>query len=117
MMRCKTLDASYEQAVEYLTRNPGAIHHAWNNPTTARGGSLFLLATRDGEDETPLFGCLTQIRCGDHAASDDMPAGTTEAIRADRRIPKTLESIRAKHLEVFAEWQRKLDRWAEEASA
>lgn len=61
-------------------------------------------------------GCLTMIRAGyDRAHTPYM----TRLIRADKRIPTRPDLIKPRHLPVFAEWQRRIDkarkRWIKDA--
>lgn len=99
----------YDQEVERLTRNPSKIEDSWSMSeplfdfcTISRSGT-----TRpDGR----LCGCLTFVRknstFGGYAWTDEL----TDAIQNDARLPFNAEDIRPKHLPVFAEWQRRIDR-------
>lgn len=60
-----------------------------------------------------LAGCLTQIRETPARAieyADEAEVDLVREIAADARIPSRREDIRPEHLNVFAEWQRRLDR-------
>jgi len=93
----------YDEAVEYLTKYPDSISHAWKSPTGCDAGCLFQFV----ESRPGLCGCLSQIRAGRWDAETPQ---LTAAIRADGRIPVEPEDITVNHLPVFAEWQRKIDR-------
>lgn len=56
-------------------------------------------------------GCLTQIKYDRKSAwkNNKVDEKLTAEIREDKRIPKQ-GGIRAKHLPLFAEWQRKIDK-------
>lgn len=74
---------------------------------------LFAFITPSGLPESPdgvrshvQCGCLTQIKAG------VAPAWTTELavrIRNDARLPSSPNDVTPEHLEVFAEWQEKID--------
>jgi hypothetical protein len=100
-----TLD-KYDKAVAYLTNRPEEIREAWYSPRLHPAGCLFTFVSSDYTSYVSI-GCLTTIRLGPHVA--ETPA-LTEAIRADKRLPKDLLDITADNLPVFAEWQRRLDR-------
>ena len=95
---------AYQQAVEYLTANPGKIDGAWSHPREAIGGCLFKFARPDG---VPGCACLTMIRGGDEAWTND----ATMAIRMDKRLPSKPLNFPSwvDALPVFAQWQRWLD--------
>lgn len=94
----------YVLAMEYL-------HAHWDEVTDA-----WIDGGRDGHPSGPLFayagdaatcGCLTTVRgCGQVAATPEL----TDEIRSDERIPEYCADIRPEHLNVFAEWQRRLDK-------
>jgi hypothetical protein len=96
----------YHAAIVFLIAHPDVIHHAWESVGMDIGGCLFGFVNEDptyrGE-----YGCLTEIRCGRHVAPT---AALTNAIRRDTRIPENGDDITVEHLEVFAEWQRRLDK-------
>jgi hypothetical protein len=96
----------YDMAVEYLTEHPDEIYDAWGNPFLHKGGCLFQFCNANGYNAI-ICGCLTQIRRGGYAAETEE---LTEEIRNDERIPSSALDIRAEHLPVFAEWQRRLDK-------
>lgn len=103
----------YSEAVAYLTEHPEEISDTWFHASTHRHGCLFAFCTPSGErvarQDGKHCGCLTMIRgkwWGDgNAWTDDL----TAAILADERIPAADDDIGVDDLEVFAEWQRKLD--------
>lgn len=104
----------YDKQIEFLRENPLWIETDWQE---AEG--LFAFASQDG-NALPVSwardkgitgsgahcGCLTMIRNGRAAATEDL----TMRIRADERIPDDPADITVEHLEVFAEWQRILDK-------
>ena len=105
---------AYQQAVEYLTANPGEIHYAWTHPfNEVPGGCLFKMITPDGlvskNSGGNDCGCLTMIRsrigmcC--HAWTEDLEV----SIRSDERIPRNAMNITVDILPVFAQWQRFID--------
>lgn len=72
---------------------------------------LFAVATKSGYRDTGddhECGCLTEIRQSSYGVQGrpDLAA----RIKADLRLPKSVDRIRPKHLPIFAEWQRILDR-------
>ena len=99
----------YYKAVQYLTKHPEKIKDAWNFPFTFSSGCLFNYA---GDTKNSGIGCLTQIRKNEdgHVSVNAETPELTEEIRKDKRIPKNPKYIRVKHLPVFAEWQRRLDK-------
>jgi len=116
----------YDEAIEYLTRNPDQICRAWDATWSHVAGCLFRPASASTTDpgrgipwpldRTGSFqcGCLTTIRLGEpgkygHAVLAETEDLTKE-IRADERIPKTIKEVTVEHLPVFAEWQRRLDK-------
>ena len=107
----------YDEAVAFLTENPDRIYDAWNDPCISEGGILFSHVRKPGEstEGVGVCGCLTQIARG---VSDDRWSITyvaqtkelTDAIRADIRIPVSPSYIMVDNLQVFAEWQRRIDK-------
>lgn len=93
----------YDEAIEYLTKYPEEIAHAWSGGHTAE--CLFDLAGRSSDGD---YGCLTMIRGCDKWEAETPEL--TQQIRDDHRIPKWGHSITVADLPVFAEWQRRLDR-------
>jgi hypothetical protein len=98
----------YDEAIEYLTEHPEHISTAWSVPddgTHQKIVQAHCLFQHVGE-----YGCLTQIRLDpDCFGIFDNDALTNEIAR-DERIPTTDSDITIKHLPVFAEWQRRLDK-------
>lgn len=96
----------YDKAIQHLRENPTVIHMAWMDPSGHPGGALFQFCgpRRDG------CGCLTQIRAdiGYRAVNPTL----TRRIREDARLPERHSQITLSSLPVFAEWQRKLDKYA-----
>lgn len=86
---------------------------AWGNCLEDGNGCLFLFCTPDGSDDLENdneqnCGCLTQVRGQNYQAWTDR---LTYEIRRDKRIPFSEEHItHPDQLEVFAEWQRRLDK-------
>ena len=98
----------YDDAVAYLTDNPGEILAAWNRPDKHPAGALFNYVAREVPKELDcMYGCLTQIRGEIYEA--ETPE-LTRAIRADERIPRKSALVTLAHLPVFAEWQRRIDK-------
>lgn len=102
----------YDKAMAWFRAQPdvtAAIRECWWSPSEEGPGCLFQFAELEWATETPQgpCGCLTQIRGGQCVAET---ANLTEAIRADERIPMHYQSITPENLEVFAEWQRRIDK-------
>lgn len=95
----------YDKAIEYLKENPDAILDAWVKPDLHQAGCLFAYA---GPKESVDIGCLTQIR-GYHEFRAETDA-LTVAIKFDTRIPESVSDVTVDNLEIFAEWQRRLDK-------
>jgi hypothetical protein len=108
----------YDEAIEYLRAHPDEICEAWGDPDTHPGGRLFDWC---GESDFKggqigWCGCLTQIRASTVADPGSFNAqciaptpSLTADIRGDTRIPTDPQDITVEHLQVFADWQRKLD--------
>jgi hypothetical protein len=101
---------SYDEAIEYLTKNPTQILLAWKQPDH-EAHCLFLAATRSGKPERLPNGRmgmgLTAIRaCWGIAATEEI----TTMVREDRRLPDDPAKITLEHLPLFAEYQRLLDK-------
>lgn len=94
----------YDTAIAFLKNHPDEILRAWAGVTTHPAGALFDFA---GPGDT--CGCLTQVKANVYPAANPR---LTQAIRADQRLPCRREFITLEILPVFAEWQRKLDRYA-----
>lgn len=108
----------YDKAIAYLTKHPSRIYDAWVNQNSgderavAKAHCLFQCASTTGHGlylDDAYCGCLTQIRQQPDTYCAATPA-LTKAIKRDARIPKDPSQIEVKHLRVFAQWQRKLDR-------
>ena len=118
-MRCETMDKSYTAAVAYLKENINRIQDAWNGYNEELGGSLFLYMTPTGSLYPRLkpdrCGCLTQIKAGECVVVGFKNSeALTEEIRADPNIPTYWDGINEENLPLFAKWQRRLDKLAEE---
>lgn len=116
----------YDKAIALLAQAPDfkkEVYQAWNEPSSHRAGCLFTVVTDDSakthfREDRLQCGCLTQIRQDRYkeintvdgpwvALTDDL----TERIRKDDRIPddpKQIETV--EQLQIFAEWQRIIDR-------
>lgn len=99
---------AYDHMVAYLTDNPDQIHDAWNIPTGHVAGALFAPLGSGCE------ACLTQLRVR-NSYSPGYLYGTAglaiaEEVRLDERIPSNGNGITLKHLPIFAEWQRRIDK-------
>lgn len=100
----------YDKAIEHLTANPHEIPDAWNFPNCRDGGCLFKFAQRINSDYALTgVGCLTQIRGDGGRRGVEGRPDLTDQIVADERIPVSAEYITVDSLQVFAEWQRRLD--------
>lgn len=104
---------SYDAAVEYFLSLDSdsfdeAILEAWENPSEVKGGCLFALAGSNGGDScwNAGYGCLTQVSSQHYDAESRQ---LTLEIRDDKRIPTSENGITRDNLNVFAEWQRRLD--------
>lgn len=95
----------YQQAVEFLTKNPNYISQAWSEPFSP-GGCLFHLVSTSRVSIK--YGCLTQIKAG-YAESSSYEL--TKSIRNDKRLPMSWSGIyyNPDTLFVFAQWQRFID--------
>jgi hypothetical protein len=96
---------AYDSMVDFLMENPSEILSAWANPLEHKAGGLFRYASAN---QFGPCGCLTQIR-----GEEDWKAFTpelTQAIKADKRIPRHRYEITPATLPVFAEWQRRIDK-------
>lgn len=107
----------YSKAVDFFKNNPHKINEIWDDPKSHWAGILFQAVTPDGigqENEEGLFcGDICEIRSlMAHAWTDELQ----EEIINDYRLPKIyasnnyLPKINNEILEVFAEWQRKIDK-------
>lgn len=105
----------YDRAIEFLVENPSLIHEAWKIPLAQKPGwELFQFVSKSGFASTVrICGCLTLIKYDMFSAETDV---LTEPIRNDPRIIDidNLMLLRGTALrdalEVFALWQRRLDR-------
>jgi hypothetical protein len=96
----------YDRAIAYLKDKPHEIHLAWDTYRVHPAGCLFQKA--DFDPRTFRCGCLTQVAAGTHCAGSEE---ITQLIRADECIPSSPYFITPDSLDVFAEWQRKLDKY------
>ena len=88
----------YDLEVERLTENPCEIYLSW-----VSSGPLFQFC---GPQDT--CGCLTMVARG---AINAATVELTEEIRKHKHLfPASGSSIKTKHLPVFAEWQRRIDK-------
>jgi hypothetical protein len=111
-MNDKRLKDKYDLAIEYLKEKPNEIKEAWDYPKTHPAGCLFQYVSKNGErcchtSRKPLCGCLTQIRKTPDEYEAPYPLKT--AIANDERLPKDINDVTIDDLEVFADWQRRLD--------
>lgn len=99
----------YDKAVKFLTEHPEEIYDAWARVEDHVAGCLFGAVDKDPLNYKPrgACGCLTQVKSGRIRACN---SELTNRIRSDDRIPNTGEHITVKHLPIFAEWQRVLDK-------
>ena len=90
----------YDRQIAELTEHPERIPRQW---MCARG--LFKMVGKHNDR-----GCLTMIR-GDKGTEFTAPTEElTAAIRKDKRIPTDIKYVKVRHLPIFAEWQRRLDK-------
>lgn len=97
----------YDKEIERLTENPDKIQDSWQYP-----GPLFAYVVRLELVPAGTVGCLTMYRSKVHrpdTAPLEMQTTLTE-LANDTRLPDNDKKIEPKHLRVFAEWQRRLDR-------
>lgn len=104
------MQLGYDEAVEYLTRNPDEIMPAWFRPAVHLAGRLFYFAGTHGRGQVrpdgQSCGCLTMIRGDNSVAWTD---AITKAIRADDRLPERSCGFQPHHLPAFRDWQTYLD--------
>lgn len=110
----------YDLAVEYLTAHPKEIEKSWRLNGTKYHYLFRHIANRSfnhWQDVPSECGCLTLIRCaGDKYALDKDGAvdlKLSDAIKCDTRIPKRAGLIDINLLPLFAEWQRRIDKYYE----
>jgi hypothetical protein len=111
----KTKIDKYDRAIAWLRKYPEKITDAWVNPdsrTSPRireAHCLFQYATPNGkpEYEGKDCGCLTEVR---GQMKDAATKRLTTQIRNDSRLPSGSWGITPENLEIFAEWQRRLDK-------
>lgn len=107
----------YDKAIEYLKSNPDQIMLSWDDPKSHFTGILFQAVTPDGyASESPdgfMCGDICQIKALDaHAWTSELQ----EEIAKDPNIPVLFASnnkipkITVHNLEIFANWQRKIDK-------
>src|SRR5512146_502339 len=98
---------AYDEMVAYLTERPGEIVTAWRVWLEHPCAPLFepVVHPESPFERAKNCGCLTEIRSGLRAQTDDL----TAAIRADIRIPLSPKEITPDHLPIFAGWQRRID--------
>lgn len=119
----------YDEAIEWLVEHAddetgcryNVIQWAWDlDDEFPIAHCLFQLCTPGGlsspNPQGKVCGCLTQVRRSENTLDAWTPE-LTAAIRADERIPGSIEGISKLRddelraaLQPFAEWQRKLDR-------
>lgn len=109
----------YNEAVKYLNENPDKIWYAWNDVEN-KGGILFQYANQDGFSSDGC-GCLTTIV---HSWRNAATKELTEMIRSEEQFNIDMTSFRYRDnidtvavakrllplLDLFAEWQRKIDK-------
>lgn len=100
---------SYTEQIEQIKNSADPLHEIVED--WGLGIGLFKHIGGISRDKLP--GCLTQIR--NHpkmykaVVNGEADEELTTSIAADTRIPKVVEAITVDSLEVFAEWQRKID--------
>jgi len=106
----------YDKAIQYLKDNPHRIIEVWDDPKSHYSGVLFQAVTPSGYSEENPEGLFCGDICEIHSfLAHGWTEPLEEAIGNDPRIPKIfannnyLPKITPDHLQVFAEWQRKID--------
>lgn len=99
----------YDLQIAYLTAHPEEIEGQW-----VRGLGLFAYASKGRPFSYDVVydmweGCLTMIRADANRGVVGRP-DLTAAIRADKRLPKTVDDVTPRDLPAFAYWQRRLDK-------
>lgn len=92
----------YDEQIAYLTEHPEKIASEWGD-----GKGLFAYLGSGGYP----YGCLTMIK-RHRDRTCDVPK-LAERIRADKRVPDSLNMITPASLPVFAEYQREYRRLKE----
>lgn len=96
----------YDAAIEYFTEHPEEIRRAWTRAGTHPHGKIFAFCTSSRGADFMNMGCPLMVRGGYYDAET---TELTKEIRADDRIPKSVQHLGLETLPVLAEWQRKLD--------
>lgn len=97
----------YDTEIERITRSSKPLNEFWLETSDRQARSpLFAYVTPDRRCSLE-GGCLTQIKAGLTGACTPALA---RAIRKDQRLPKSGFLIELKHLPVFAQWQRRIDK-------
>jgi len=107
----------YSNAVNFFRNNPNKIPEIWDDPKSHWAGVLFQSVTPDGTSQINKEGFL----CGDlceirSSCADAWNLELQMEIMNDPRLPKIYASnnyipqISIEALDVFAEWQRKIDK-------
>lgn len=107
----KDMKAKDRDLTDPAVKEISPIYEAWNNPLEMRGGSLFLYATRTGY-QYAYCGCLSQVHSnhtGCQQVQDDLTGCIKDEIRAESRIPLDMVDCGPDDLDVFVEWQERLD--------
>jgi hypothetical protein len=105
---------NYDAQIAYLKEHPEEIKHDW---LAAKGLFKYIAPLREGKSYFSGSGCLTMIKSSNalylaFSGTPDNPIidkELTEAIAEDERIPKDGKGITVDNLEVFKEWQEKID--------
>jgi hypothetical protein len=101
---------AYDKAVAYLRERPREIRANWldaQRPTPDRPARILFGFVTKHRGIQSCCGCLTQIRNTPWRVAET--DSLTEAIKDDGRLPTTPEKITVDLLDVFAEWQRRID--------
>lgn len=97
---------NYQAQIDRLKEEPSSIYREWND---AEGLFKFI-----GDRENATSGCLTMIRRENREYKAIINGWCdeelTNEIKDDERIPKDARNIGVEHLEVFREWQERLDK-------
>ena len=102
----------YDEAIEYLTKNPHEIENAWRKPSDAPGGCLFQFLPPPPLEDNLAQGCLTMIRSQPEKYSSRVPF--LDEIIQDERIPLRADDITIERLSIFKEYQERVEAWVAE---
>jgi hypothetical protein len=94
----------YDEAIEYLTENPGEIYGAWSYPS-GKLGCLFRFLGPDDKQNANI-GCPSMVKAGNYNSFENK---MNEFVRK-MKIPCSSLYIKPKHLPLFKLIQEEADR-------